>query len=259
MRSRSCVDQVRTDNGEVVLNASTLSDNSLRFFLTTEFPLTEQSADTSALLKFLCLLDSGSTDCFIDSNFVLNNDIPTASISPINLRLFDGSLAHSAITETASLEVRFLTGKLLPLTFFVTPLDSSCKAVLGYSFLTRYNPLVDWVSRNITFRNTKQPVSSTSTPIGQPNRKEPLPDQPVTGSPYGNWSRISRQTRCSQQPLSDSFPYEPIYSYPSVAQMASCTEMSDTDVNIAFVSATAFHQICKKKQVATYITSCCSF
>ena len=183
----------------------------------------------------MSLIDSGSTDSFIDSTYVSRNDIPTKKISPINLQLFDGSLAPSAITETVSLNVWFPTGELLPLKFYVTPLDSSCKAVLGYSFLTCYNPLIDWVLKTISFQSSEQPVSTQTSFLVTTLLTNSPPVIPVSGSLFGNHSCLK------PQPLSKKFPYEPIYSYPSVTQMASRTETSDTDIDITFISAAAFH------------------
>ena len=69
---------------------------------------------------------------------------------------------------------------------------------------------------------------------------------PVSSLPQGNHSHLKP---C---PLSERFPYEPIYSYPSVAQMASHTKMLDIDIDIAFVGAAAFHQICKESGAQYY-------
>jgi len=52
----------------------------------------------------------------------------------------------------------------MTLDFYVIPLDSCCLLVLGHSWLTRYNPLIDWVSGSISF----QPPSVLQSPASVP-------------------------------------------------------------------------------------------
>ena len=149
-----------------------MNERSLHIHLVTEFAhdlnkdfIPIQMEQNIVLLKFLTLIDSGSTDCFIDSKYVEKNFIPTSEISPMNLRLFDGSLAPKPIHSIASLPIHFPSSKIFDIDFFVTPLDSSCKAVLGYNFLHRYNPLVDWMKGTLTFpkQNSTDDQLQTST------------------------------------------------------------------------------------------------
>ena len=136
-RSEDCVD-LRHVAKFVRLNAAALSDPDSLFI----------TLMISALLLIKALIDSRSSHCFIDPKFVKRHKLPMTTIPPIGLHLFDGT-CNSIITQTMELPVTFPTGEVLTLTFYVTPLNSSCSVVLGYNWLKQYNPLVDWKSGHI--------------------------------------------------------------------------------------------------------------
>jgi len=77
------------------------------------------------------LVDSGSSNSFIDSAFVQTQHLPAHNIPPIKLRLIDGT-SNSVILQALHLQIHFPTGESQNLTFYVTPLDQSCMIVLGY-------------------------------------------------------------------------------------------------------------------------------
>ena len=109
----------------VRLNASALSDpDSLYVDLTIP----------SFSLSLRTLLDSGSSHCFMDKQFIANHNIPTIMVPPIGLHLFDGT-CNSVISQAVEIPIHFPTGIMLVIKFFVTSLDSSCSAVLGYNWL----------------------------------------------------------------------------------------------------------------------------
>ncbi|KIK31894.1 hypothetical protein CY34DRAFT_29275, partial [Suillus luteus UH-Slu-Lm8-n1] len=81
------------------------------------------------------LVDCGSSHCFIETSFVRKYNLTTYAIPPIPLHLFDGS-SNATISEAIDLPIRFSSGVVTSDMFYVTPLDSSCLIVLGYSWLS---------------------------------------------------------------------------------------------------------------------------
>lgn len=97
-----------------------------------------------------CMVDSGSTHCFVNKKIIDRYSLPTTSIPPIPLYLIDGS-SNSFITQQIVLNVTFNSSDTFPISFLVTKLETNCDFVLGYDWLTRYNPSIDWVLGSIKF------------------------------------------------------------------------------------------------------------
>ena len=157
----------------VTLGASTLYDqDSLILSLTSDLI-------PDMILK--SLMDSGSSDSFINFDFVQTQHLLTHNIPPIQLHLMDRT-SNSVITQALDLSIRFPTRETQNLTFFVTPLDQGCMIVLGFRWLTRFNPSIDWVLGRIIFRQSSQPEAKTSPPVETlllaltPALPNPVPD-----------------------------------------------------------------------------------
>ena len=131
------------------------------------------SSDTLPNVSLASLVDSGSSDSFIDSTFVNIHHLLTHSVLPIKLQLMDRTLS-SVITQSLDLPIHFPTREIQNLTFFVTLLDQGCTIVLGYHWLTHFNPMIDWVLGHISFCQPLQPEAKMS-PLVEPPIEAFLP------------------------------------------------------------------------------------
>jgi hypothetical protein len=89
------------------------------------------------------------------------------------------------------LNIQFPTGEVTPILFYITKLDPSVLVVIGYSWLSRYNPLVDWARSQIIFQTPNNLARETLTfadtplpPIDNPKLPPtpPTSENPVSGN-----------------------------------------------------------------------------
>src|SRR6266481_1431623 len=121
------------------------------------------------------LIDSGSLDSFIDVGFVERHHLAVYTIAPIRLCLID-STCNSIIMQEIKLHICFSSREKQHVNFYVMPLDSNCTIVLGYRWLTQYNPSIDWAANSITFHTTKsQKPTQEKTPQTTIHPKVVLP------------------------------------------------------------------------------------
>jgi Retroviral aspartyl protease len=128
-----------------------------------------------ANLSFSCMIDCGSSHCFIDSHYAKVNHFPIVSIPQMRLCLIDGS-STSYITRTTDISVRFPCRTTHQVRFLITKLDTKFPAVLGLDWLTLHNPLINWADSSVTFQDHLDTSLVTTTQSVLANQEELLSD-----------------------------------------------------------------------------------
>ena len=172
----------------------------------------------------------------MDTDFAISNNLPLTSVPPIELRLFDGT-SNATITQAVELPITFPSGESMTISFFVTPLDSSCSVVLGYNWLTRYNPLIDWVLGSITFR--PQLLEPSALPTSSA-RSAQLPSQ----NPKSSVSPVIPDTpKLPSEPLCIVLIGAAAFAHASKQPGAQCFRIHLSDPTISGKSASVSEEI----------------
>jgi hypothetical protein len=129
-------------------------------------------------LSFSCMIDCGSSHCFIDSHHAKVNYFPIVSIPWMRLCLIDGS-SLSYITHATDISVQFPCRTTHQVRFLITKLDTKFPAVLRLDWLTLHNPLINWADSSVTFWDhpDTSPVTTTQSVLAN---QEELPSDDDT-------------------------------------------------------------------------------
>lgn len=219
---------------EVHLNASALSNSDALYLLlnSPDFPASISNVNT--------LVDSGSSHCFVDSDFA-HKHLKPYPVTPVTLRLFDGT-SNSIITEAVELPLCFPSGEITPFEFYITRLDSTCSMVLGHNWLCHHNPLIDWQLNSIRFRsittNELGPTSPAEAAPALPPAPQATPspvETPVeTPSTPPNISLVNAAAFVRASKLEGSQVFQICLSDPAISAKATSVT-PDTPVDLSSV------------------------
>ena len=144
--------------------------------------------NTKNVKNIRTLVDSGASESFIDSRFAIDNRFPLQNLKkPLRLKFLNGSSAtQSLIIQSTTLDIQFPCGTQHRVRFYLTPLDPDVSAVLGYSWLTEYDPSIKWSKHEITIRPL-EPLSPSvlraspelSSPTPHPDASDSLSDSGI--------------------------------------------------------------------------------
>ena len=131
--------------------------------------------------SFKGLVDSGSSVCFVDSNFVVTNRLTCQTIAPLPVALIDGTV-NAFVTQSVSLPIGLACSYTCTLELFVTELERTFPVVLGHSWLVKHNPKIDWKTGTVQFSTLKplekNPRTKTEPQIIYETSLKPSPNCP---------------------------------------------------------------------------------
>ena len=174
------------------------------------------------LENFERLVDSGSSNCFLDMSFITKNRLPFWEIDPLSIALID-STVNAHVTRIITLPINFTYGYSCIPDFYVTKLEGIYPAVLGYSWLTYCNPTINWVKDTILFQTSS------------------LVPKAIVNKPPKMWLLSPRN---QTSPTSESSLSSPMLGPPAYPTNSH----NDQKPIISFVNTLAFQHACRTRE-----------
>ncbi|KXN87259.1 hypothetical protein AN958_09028, partial [Leucoagaricus sp. SymC.cos] len=184
----------------------------------------QKEANQKACAYKTKLPTSTSASAPTKADFVCVHSTPTSPISPVELRLFDGT-SNTYITELVHIPIVFPTGESMTLDLYITQLDLPCTVVLRHNWLACYNPLIDWASSSISFQPL--PLSTLDSPSS------------ATDIPQPSISLINATAFLCASCLPGSCNF--CLGLSSVSATAGASQVSDTPVDLSNMP-TEYHE-----------------
>ncbi|KAF5320253.1 hypothetical protein D9611_011326 [Ephemerocybe angulata] len=108
--------------------------------------------DEPAQVSIAALIDSGATNCYMDTGFARMYDLPLQRLpTPVKLYNADGSENSAGdILTTCTVAMKVHT-HIETVTFYTTSIKYP--VVLGYAWLRKHNPSINWTTKEIRLDN----------------------------------------------------------------------------------------------------------
>jgi len=111
---------------------------------------------------FKGLVDSGSSGCFVDPNFVVSNGLTYWTIALFSMVLINGTV-NAYVTHAVLFPIDFACDYLCVPEFFITKLKDIYPVVLRHNWLVKHNPNIDWKTGTLQFPALKNHDTTLST------------------------------------------------------------------------------------------------
>ncbi|KAJ3524309.1 hypothetical protein NMY22_g11055 [Coprinellus aureogranulatus] len=137
-----------------------------------------QSLDNSIAFDIAALLDSGASDCYIDKDYAYLNNLHLDYLAhPVSVFNADGSENDSGQIVATCTVLMKIQDHIERVRLYVVSIAHP--VIIGFSWLRRHNPEIDWRNGDILFRRCPRECAEPSPWIHQDIYEFINPDSPL--------------------------------------------------------------------------------
>src|ERR1700730_15001294 len=201
---------------------------------------------------FRALLDSSAELCFIDTKFASHLHLPKTPVTPREVVFINGTTSVW-VTEAVQLSIRLSAMEPTDVMFVITNLDPSCDVILGMNWLFQHNPLVDWITGQVTPRpSTIEENPLKSVPGGAMASTSHSVPLSISVSPTISAPHAPVQTSSAATPNQARTPTLTLTPTPSSELTTPSTSVLTREPKVSFVNAAAFARACRLRGSQTF-------